>query len=106
MTETDFANRLSSFMSVYLPHDRNVSKHTLASYKVAFIDFIIFMEKQKSVSVNRIMLKHVNRENKGTRAFNKTIKAYLEERAENDALFAVKFANPSKSVEDCVTYYE
>lgn len=44
MTETDFANRLSSFMSEYLPHDRNVSKHTLASYKVAFIDFIIFME--------------------------------------------------------------
>ena len=44
------------------------------------------------------------RENKGTRAFNKTIKAYLEERAENDALFAVKFANPSKSVEECVTY--
>ena len=44
------------------------------------------------------------RENKGTRAFNETIKAYLEERAENDALFAVKFANPSKSVEDCVTY--
>lgn len=63
MTETDFANRLGSFMSVYLPHDRNVSKHTLAAYKVAFIDFIIFMEKQKSVSVNRIMLKHVNREN-------------------------------------------
>ncbi len=46
------------------------------------------------------------RENKGTRAFNKTIKEYLEERAENDALFAVKFANPSKSVEECVTYYE
>lgn len=44
------------------------------------------------------------KENKGTRAFNETIKAYLEERAENDALFAVKFANPSKSVEDCVTY--
>lgn len=42
--------------------------------------------------------------NKGTRAFNDTIKAYLEERAENDALFAVKLANPSKSVEDCVTY--
>lgn len=44
------------------------------------------------------------RENKGTRAFNETIKAYLEERAENDPLFAVKFANPSKSVEECVTY--
>lgn len=42
--------------------------------------------------------------NKGPRAFNDTIKAYLEERAENDALFAVKLANPSKSVEDCVNY--
>lgn len=42
--------------------------------------------------------------NKGTRAFNETIKAYLEEKAETDALFAVKFANPSKSVDECVTY--
>ena len=45
-----------------------------------------------------------NKENKGTQAFNETIKTYLEERAENDALFAVKYANPSKSVDDCVTY--
>lgn len=44
------------------------------------------------------------KENKGTRAFNDTIKAYLEERTENDAMFAIRFANPSKSVEDCVTY--
>ena len=44
------------------------------------------------------------KENKGTRAFNETIKAYLEERAENDAMFAIRFANPSKSMEDCVTY--
>ena len=45
-----------------------------------------------------------NKENKGTQAFNETIKTYLEERAENDALFAVKYANPSKSVDDCLTY--
>lgn len=44
------------------------------------------------------------RENKGTQAFNDTIKAYLERRAENDALFAIRFANPSKSMKDCVTY--
>ena len=43
-------------------------------------------------------------ENKGTMAFADTIRHYLEKRAKNDALFAVKFANPSKSVEDCVTY--
>lgn len=45
-----------------------------------------------------------NNENKGTMAFGDTIRHYLEKRAENDVLFAVKFANPSKSVEDCVTY--
>lgn len=45
-----------------------------------------------------------NKVNKGTRAFNETIKAYLEDKAETDALFAVKFANPSKSVDECVTY--
>ena len=44
------------------------------------------------------------KENRGTRAFSDTIKAYLEKRADNDALFAIRFANPSKSVEDCVTY--
>ena len=44
------------------------------------------------------------KENKGTRAFNDTIREYLEGMAENDALFAVKFANPTKSMEDCVTY--
>lgn len=44
------------------------------------------------------------RENKGTRAFNDTIREYLEGMAENDALFAVKFANSTKSMEDCVTY--
>lgn len=41
---------------------------------------------------------------KGSIAFTDTIRQYLEQRAENDALFAVKFANPSKSVEECVTY--
>ncbi len=45
-----------------------------------------------------------NRQNKGSVAFEDTIREYLEKRAENDALFAVKFSNPSKSVEDCVTY--
>ena len=44
------------------------------------------------------------KENKGTRAFNDTIREDLEGMAENDALFAVKFANPTKSMEDCVTY--
>lgn len=41
---------------------------------------------------------------KGTQSFQDTIKAYLETMAENDALFSVKYANPSKSVSDCCTF--
>ena len=41
---------------------------------------------------------------KGTQSFQDTIKAYLETMAENDALFAVKYGNPSKSVSDCCTF--
>ena len=43
-------------------------------------------------------------EMKGTQAFQDTIREYLESKAENDALFAVKYANPSKSVEECCAY--
>lgn len=42
--------------------------------------------------------------NKGTMAFADSILQYLENRADNDALFAVKFANTQKSVDDCVCY--
>ena len=40
-------------------------------------------------------------EMKGTQAFQDTIQAYLDRKAENDALFAVKYANPSKSISEC-----
>ena len=36
--------------------------------------------------------------------FKKTIQAYLEQRAANDELFAPVYANPDKSIDDCVTY--
>lgn len=41
---------------------------------------------------------------KSTEFFAKTIQNYLEERAEQDSLFAEKFNNPDKSIEDCVNY--
>lgn len=41
---------------------------------------------------------------KGTMAFQDTIRTYLDNMAMSDALFAVKYANPSKSMDDCVTY--
>lgn len=41
---------------------------------------------------------------KGTMAFQDTIRTYLDNMAMSDALFAVKYANLSKSMDDCVTY--
>ena len=41
---------------------------------------------------------------KGIMAFQDTIRTYLDNMAESDALFAVKYANPSKSLSECITY--
>ena len=41
---------------------------------------------------------------KGTDQFKKTIKAYLDNRAATDALFAERYANPDKNIDDCITY--
>ena len=41
---------------------------------------------------------------KGTEHFKKAIKAYLDERAESDALFAASYAKEGKNLDDCITY--
>ena len=41
---------------------------------------------------------------KGTQAFQDTIKGYLDSLAQEDQLFADKYANPSKSLEGCVNF--
>ena len=41
---------------------------------------------------------------KGTDHFKRTIQMYLEQRAEEDALFAKNYRNPAKNIDDCVTY--
>ena len=38
-----------------------------------------------------------------TEYFKRTIQAYLEERAMEDELFAAKYDNPDKNIDDCVT---
>lgn len=42
--------------------------------------------------------------NKATDIFKRTIQTYLVKRAASDELFAEKYANPDKTVDDCVTY--
>ena len=41
---------------------------------------------------------------KATEHFRQTIKAYLDERAKNDELFAVSYAKENKNMDDCVTF--
>lgn len=41
---------------------------------------------------------------KTTDHFKNTIKSYLDNRAHEDALFAEKYANEKKNIDDCVTY--
>lgn len=41
---------------------------------------------------------------KGTELFKATIQNYLEYRAMTDDLFAPRYANPAKNIDDCITY--
>lgn len=41
---------------------------------------------------------------KTTDHFKNTIKSYLDQRAQEDPLFADKYANEKKNIDDCVTY--
>jgi len=41
---------------------------------------------------------------KSTVHFKNTIKAYLDKRANEDALFAVTYAKTNKNIDDCITY--
>lgn len=38
------------------------------------------------------------------KAFKDTIKSYLDERAETDDLFAAKYANSKKNINECCDY--
>ena len=41
---------------------------------------------------------------KGTELFRRTIKDYLDKRAADDELFAVTYAKPNKTLDECVNY--
>lgn len=41
---------------------------------------------------------------KGTDLFKQTIQAYLDQRAKEDALFAISYAKKGKNINDCITY--
>jgi len=62
-TSTDFAKYLSRFLSEYLPHHRDLSPNTIKSYTTTFIQFISYMRDEKKVTVERLTLEWLNRDN-------------------------------------------
>ena len=56
-----------------------------------------------AVPTERCIIKHCPTM-KGTDCFKSTLRTYLEYRAGTDELFAVRYANPQKNLDDCVTY--
>lgn len=60
---TDFAKGITGFLSEYLPHERNLSKNTISSYRDTFLLFIGFMKERKGVVVNKLTFSNLTRDN-------------------------------------------
>lgn len=63
ITTTDFARCLSRFLCEHLPHELNVSKYTIVSYRDAFVQFIDYMGSEKKINVEKLTLKSLTRNN-------------------------------------------
>ncbi len=63
MKPTDFSRSLTDFLSRYLPGERGMSHHTISSYKDTFILFITFMYDINKVSVNKLTLADLLKDN-------------------------------------------
>lgn len=62
-TTTDFAKYLSRFLTEYLPHERNVSPNTIASYRDAFVQYIDYMKNVQGVALDKLTLEKLTRGN-------------------------------------------
>ncbi len=61
-TPTDFARHLSTFLTQYLPGQKNVSPHTIAAYRDAWKLFLIFSEQYDGVGPERLTLAKLTHE--------------------------------------------
>ncbi len=61
MKPTDFSKSLTDFLTKYLPADRGASYNTILSYKMTFILLISFIQEQKGMKVQKLMLKDITK---------------------------------------------
>ncbi len=62
MKPTDFAKYLTEFLSDYLPHQKNVSKNTIRSYRDTFKLLITYCQEIKDIPSERITLTNLSSE--------------------------------------------
>lgn len=54
MKSNDFSKTLTQFLSIYLPGERNLSTNTIKSYRDAFKQLLVFINKRLNVSPDQI----------------------------------------------------
>ena len=60
MMPTDFARHLTDFLSRYLPGERNVSAHTVRSYRDAFLLLLRYLRDEKALPPEKVSLEAVD----------------------------------------------
>lgn len=59
---TDFAELVTSFLTDYLPFQRNFSRNTILSYRDTLKLFLRFVTEEKSISLKKFRMKDFTRE--------------------------------------------
>jgi integrase/recombinase XerD len=54
MKQTDFAKTLTRYLTDFLPGQRNVSPHTILSYRDTFKQFLMFIQEQRQVKAEHL----------------------------------------------------
>lgn len=62
MKPTDFSIHLTTFLSDYLPIQKNVSRNTIKSYRDTFKLLILFCEKEESIPTEKLTMKKLSSE--------------------------------------------
>lgn len=62
MRNADFPKVLSDFLSVYLPSQRNFSKHTISSYCEIFSLLLNYATTERGLSAERLLIKQIDRD--------------------------------------------
>ena len=62
MKATDFSKYITDFFMKYLTHERGASNNTISSYRDTFILLSMFMEEEKHIKLNKLMLDDITQD--------------------------------------------